>query len=236
MFRSVVLRHFDRQMSDLLKNSMEETGISFIPEALPFGIEKKPNNKLQVTWGNRKGEAGMNEYDTVIFAIGRKAATKDLQLNNAGLEVDPTTHKIPTLPNDQTAVSNIYALGDAALGRPELTPTAILSGRLLAKRLFQNSTTLVDYKFVPTTIYTSPLEYSCVGLSEEEAVQKHGEDNIEVYHGFYKPLELTVAQRNISQCYLKAISRREGEQRVIGMHYLGLYAGEIMQGYSVALK
>ena len=37
----------------------------------------------------------------------------------------------------------------------------------------------MDYDSIPTTVFT-PLEYSCVGLSEEEAVKRHGEDNLEV--------------------------------------------------------
>jgi len=64
-------------------------------------------------------------------------------------------------------------------GRPELTPVAIKAGKLLARRLFGNSADLMDYQNVATTVFT-PLEYSCVGMSEEEAVQKYGENEIEV--------------------------------------------------------
>lgn len=37
----------------------------------------------------------------------------------------------------------------------------------------------VDYNAVPTTVFT-PLEYGCVGYSEEDAIAKYGADNIEV--------------------------------------------------------
>ena len=36
--------------------------------------------------------------------------------------------KIICSPDDKTSVPNIYAIGDCALGRPELTPTAIKCG------------------------------------------------------------------------------------------------------------
>jgi pyruvate/2-oxoglutarate dehydrogenase complex dihydrolipoamide dehydrogenase (E3) component len=39
--------------------------------------------------------------------------------------------------------------------------------------------TQCDYDNVPTTVFT-PLEYGCCGLSEEKAVEKFGEENIEV--------------------------------------------------------
>ena len=60
---------------------------------------------------------------------------------------------------------------------------------------------------VPTTVFT-PLEYGCIGLSEEGAVAKYGEDNIEVYHTNYIPLEYTVAKRDSSECYAKLICNR----------------------------
>merc|ERR1712137_1389228 len=49
------------------------------------------------------------------------------------------------------------------------------------ERLFGGSTTLMNYKNIATTVFT-PLEYSVIGYSEEEAIAKFGEENIEVYH------------------------------------------------------
>jgi thioredoxin reductase (NADPH) len=63
----------------------------------------------------------------------------------------------------------------------ELTPTAIRAGSLLAKRLFGGGTMKMDYKTIPTTVFT-PLEYGTCGLSEEEAIEKYGDENIECYH------------------------------------------------------
>ncbi|KAI4900654.1 hypothetical protein NFI96_025249 [Prochilodus magdalenae] len=120
-------------------------------------------------------------------------------------------------------------------GRPELTPTAIQAGKLLARRLTGHSSRLMDYDNVPTTVFT-PLEYGCVGLSEEEAVRRYGEDNIEVYHAFYKPLEFTVAERDASQCYIKVVCERDGDQRVLGLHFTGPNAGEVTQGFALGFR
>ena len=46
----------------------------------------------------------------------------------------------------------------------------------------------MNYKMVPTTIFT-PIEYSCIGYSEEDALKKFGAENITVYHKLFKPLE-----------------------------------------------
>ena len=79
---------------------------------------------------------------------------------------------------------------------------AIKAGILLAKRLYGGSTHEMDYQTVPTTVFT-PMEYGAVGLSEEDALTKLGDDGLEVYHTFYKPLEFTVAHRGDNDCYMK---------------------------------
>jgi pyruvate/2-oxoglutarate dehydrogenase complex dihydrolipoamide dehydrogenase (E3) component len=38
----------------------------------------------------------------------------------------------------------------------------------------------MDYSFIPTTVF-APVEYSYVGLNEEEAISQFGESNVEIY-------------------------------------------------------
>lgn len=112
---------------------------------------------------------------------------------------------------------------------------AIHAGRLIARRLFAGATQKMDYADVATTVF-SPLEYGCVGLSEEAAIRKFGEDNVEVYHAYYKPTEFFIPQKSVRYCYLKAIALRDGDQKVVGLHYVGPVAGEVIQGFAAALK
>jgi len=64
-----------------------------------------------------------------------------------------------------------------------------------------------DYDNVPTTIFT-PLEYGCIGLTEEQALSQYGQDDIEVYHSNFFPLEWTVPHRDENACYAKLICVR----------------------------
>ena len=116
-----------------------------------------------------------------------------------------------------------------------MTPVAINAGKLLARRLFGNSTEMMDYINVATTVF-SPLEYGCVGLSEEQAITIHGEDSIEIYHAYYKPTEFFVPQKDNSHCYLKVVALRTSDQKVLGIHFIGPHAGEVIQGFAVAMK
>ena len=84
--------------------------------------------------------------------------------------MNPKNGKIITDERDNSSVSSIFAIGDCAENRPELTPPAIQAGQLLVERLFNGSNKLMDYQNIATTVFT-PLEYGCVGLNEEEAIQ-----------------------------------------------------------------
>lgn len=75
-----------------------------------------------------------------------------------------------------------------------------------------------------------------LGLSEETAISRFGEDNVEIYHAYYKPTEFFIPQKGITNCYLKVVALREGEQKVLGMHFIGPQAGEVIQGFAAAIK
>lgn len=236
MVRSVYLRGFDQQMANSVAANMKAHGTKFIEKSVPTGIEKLPDGKLTVRWKIlESGEELKDVFDTVLFAIGRDPETTYLQLDKVGVETDPKSKKILVDENENTSVKNIYSIGDAIHDRPELTPVAIMSGKLLARRIFGNSTQQMDYRKIPTTVFT-PLEFGTVGLSEEQAVETYGEDNVEVYHAYYKPLEYTVAERHAEQCYIKAVCLRHGNNSVLGLHFLGPHAGEVIQGFAAAFS
>ncbi|XP_065205139.1 thioredoxin reductase 2, mitochondrial isoform X2 [Planococcus citri] len=240
MVRSVALRGFDQQMANLVVDEMKEKNIKFLFKCIPVSVTKLPSGKLLVRWRHLDLEENdveafkEEEYDTVLIATGRQALTAELGLKEAGVHFNPRNHKIFS-ENEQTNVPNIYAVGDVLEGKPELTPVAIQAGKLLAARLYNNEKTMMDYDNVATTVFT-PLEYGCVGLSEETAIKRFGEENIEVYHTYYKPTEFFVPQKPVTNCYMKVICMRELPRIILGMHFVGPSAGEVIQGYAAAIK
>ncbi|XP_047674952.1 thioredoxin reductase 2, tandem duplicate 2 [Tachysurus fulvidraco] len=236
MVRSVALRGFDQQMSRLVTDHMEAHGTRFCWSCVPEKVEKLPSGLLQVTWRDtRRQEERQDTFSSVLWAVGRAPESTTLNLQHVGVQLNTDTGKIIVGEDEQTSVPNIYAIGDIAQGRPELTPTAIKAGKLLARRLAGHSEQLMNYDNVPTTVFT-PLEYGCVGLSEEEAERRYGSDNIEIFHAFYKPLEFTIAEKDASQCYIKVVCERTEPQRVLGLHFTGPNAGEVTQGFALGFQ
>lgn len=136
--------------------------------------------------------------------------------------------KIKTDPNDRTNVENIYAIGDVAYDKPELTPVASKAGALLSKRLFTKSTELMDYNMVPTTIFT-PIEIGTIGYSEEAAKKKFGAENLEVHHKMFRPLEWAISKdhHKLDEGYIKLISNKADKDRIVGWHLVAPNAGEV---------
>ncbi|XP_041977339.1 thioredoxin reductase 1, mitochondrial isoform X3 [Aricia agestis] len=235
LVRSVPLRGFDQQMAGLVVAEMETRGVTFHRRAVPVSVEKMENGQLKARWMNTETkEQSEDVFDTVLLATGRYALTADLNLPAAGVGCVAPNGKI-VAATEQTDAPHVFAVGDVLQDRPELTPVAIHAGRLLARRLFAGGQQQMDYDNIATTIFT-PLEYGCVGLSEEEATRRHGADSLEVYHAFYKPTEFFIPQRNIRNCYLKAVALREAPQRILGLHFVGPVAGEVIQGFAAAIK
>uniref|UniRef100_A0A8C7C9X5 Thioredoxin reductase 2 n=1 Tax=Oncorhynchus kisutch TaxID=8019 RepID=A0A8C7C9X5_ONCKI len=236
MVRSIPLRGFDQQMAGLVTDYMEAYGTKFSWRSVPKSVDKLSSGVLQVTWTEEQtGKDQRDTFDSVLWAVGRAPETKTLGLEKVGVKLNKESGKILVAADESTSVPNIYAFGDIGEGRPELTPTAIKAGKLLARRLAGQTNELMNYDNVATTVFT-PLEYGCVGLSEEEAESRHGKDSIEVYHAFYKPLEFTVAERDASQCYIKVVCKRGGDQRILGLHFTGPNAGEVTQGFAMGFQ
>eukprot|EP00949_MAST-11_sp_MAST-11-sp1_P005441 g5441.t1 len=233
MVRSILLRGFDREIADRIGKDMEERGVKFIHGAVPKSVSKS-GGKLEVQWKETS-----DKFDTVLAAIGRWADTSGVGLGAVGADVDKKSGKIICTHN-QTSIPHVYAIGDCVLGEPELTPVAIKSGRMLARRLYKSGyTKALDKRCIATTVFT-PLEYGCIGLSEEAAQEEYGKDAVEVYQMNFTPLEWTVVDKRIGdgspRCCAKIVVLKAEGERIIGLHYLGPNAGEVVQGFSLSLS
>ncbi|KAI9143384.1 thioredoxin reductase 3-like protein [Paraphysoderma sedebokerense] len=236
MARSIFLRGYDQEMASKAVSYMENHGVKFVKGAVPIALEKMEDGKIKVEWKySADNRVETNTFDTVMLAIGRDPITGPLNLDAVGVNYDRKSGKIPVNADDSTNIPNIYAVGDVVQDRLELTPVAIQTGKLLARRLFAGSAELLDHKMVPVTVYT-PLEYGTIGYSEEDAIAKWGSDNIEVYHGYFKPLEWTVPHREDNACMCKLVCLKTEKERVVGLHYVGPNAGEVTQGYAVGMR
>uniref|UniRef100_A0A8R1DHW7 thioredoxin-disulfide reductase (NADPH) n=1 Tax=Caenorhabditis japonica TaxID=281687 RepID=A0A8R1DHW7_CAEJA len=245
MVRSILLRGFDQDMAEKIRKHMKAYGLKF-ESGVPSKIEQiteKTDEKAglyRVFWQKKDEKSGnltevSEDYNTILMAIGREAMTDDMGLEAIGVKRAKSKKIIGRREQSET-IPWIYAIGDVLEGTPELTPVAIQAGRVLMRRLINGTDELTEYDQIPTTVFT-PLEYGCCGLSEEDAITRYGKESIIVYHNVFNPLEYTIPERmDKDHCYLKLICLRNEEEKVVGFHILSPNAGEITQGFGIALK
>jgi len=227
--RSILLRKYDQECASKIKTYMEDCGVVFKKNVVPTRLVKE-GESIRVHFSDESSDV----YDTVLVAIGRKVDTANLGLENVGVACDEKGAIINEY--EQSNVPNIYAVGDVLNNAMEFTPIAIQSGKLLSKRLFGTSRQPFDYKNVCLTVFT-PIEYGCVGYTEGEATEKFGKDNIEIYVNNFKPLEWSLSDaRATHDAFIKIIVEKLAPNTVLGIHYVGPNAGEVMQGYGVSMK
>jgi glutathione reductase (NADPH) len=219
------LRGFDDDMRFTLALAMRKRGIELRLDTEVSRVERGDGGGVHVTL--TRGPAA--DADLIMFATGRAANTHRLGLEDAGVMLDGVG-AIVVDHYSRTSVENIYAIGDVT-NRRNLTPVAIAEGRAVAETLFGKRAMRVDYGNVPSAVFSQP-PIGTVGLTETEARKQYGE--IDVYKSDFRPLRHTVGGRD-ERSLMKLIVDRKTD-RVLGCHMIGDDAGEIIQGFAVALQ
>ena len=224
------LRAFDDMLSNTLVEQMAKHGPTLHNHSTPERIEKLSDGRLVVHLTNGKA---LEPVDTLVWAIGREPATDNINLASAGVALDERGF-ITTDKYQNTNVKGIYAVGDNT-GRAQLTPVAVAAGRRLCERLFNNKPDEhLDYSGIATVVFSHPV-IGTVGLTEKEAVEQYGEDNITVYNSQFTALYQAITEDYRDPTRMKLICAGK-EEKVVGLHSIGFGSDELLQGFAVAMK
>jgi len=219
------LRGFDGDVRDHLTQEYKEQGIDVRFKANIAKIEKNDDGSLKATLE----DGSTLDADVVMYATGRVPKTKDLGLEEAGVETDGNG-AIVVNEAFETSVPSIFAVGDV-INRIQLTPVALAEGHCLADTLFGGKPRKTDYSDVPTAVFSNP-PIGTVGLTEEEARKEHG--NVHIYRTSFRAMKHTLTGRQ-EKTLMKLIVHPESD-KVLGVHIVGHEAGEVIQLAGVCLK
>ena len=222
--RSLFLRGFDLDLRKHAAQEIPNSGIDLKFEVNVSGI-KQVKDGLQVTLD----DGTELEADAVLYATGRHPNLADLGLEN----VNVTLNDAGTIAVDrafQTGEASIFAVGDV-IGGMELTPVALAEGMAFARRQFGGMEQQVDYDFIPSAVFCQPT-IGTVGFTEEQARAEFGE--LRLFKSIFRPLKHTLSGRE-EKSFMKLIVDATTD-RVVGLHMMGPDAGEITQGFAVAMR
>ena len=226
-----ILRGFDDDIRHFVAAEMRKKGVVLHTQAQVTQIERagRAGGALQVTLA----DGSVLPADTILYATGRHPNTEGLGLAELDVRLTPSGAVVVD-DNYRSNVPTIHALGDV-IDRVQLTPVALAEAMALVDRLFgdenQKSARSVDYELIPTAVFTDP-NIGTVGLTEAAARERYGD--VRIFRGEFKALKHTLSgssERTLMKLVVDAKS-----DRVVGLHMVGADAGEIVQGFGVALK
>ena len=220
----LILRGFDKDIRQHLLGEMEKKGITI---KLNSSFEKVEKTDTGLTV--RLSDGTSLEADTVMSAIGRRPKVTGLGLEEVGVKMKENG---AVIVDDyfRTSVPSIYAVGDI-IDRYQLTPVALAEGMAVSKTLYRDTPSVVDYEYIPTAVFSQP-PIGTVGLTEDEARERYGD--ILLFKSTFRTLKDTLTGSD-EQTFMKMIVDKESD-KVVGIHMVGSDAGEMIQGFAVALK
>ncbi|MBC3917623.1 glutathione-disulfide reductase [Undibacterium sp. CY18W] len=219
-----ILRTMDSDLGHFLINEMRKKGIEIALDTKILSITASGDSKRVALSDGRTLDS-----DCVLFATGRQPNVKGLGLEHAGVQVRENGAIIVN-EHFATSVDNIYAIGDV-IDRVALTPVALAEGMIVAANLFQHGRKLMSYENIPTAVFSHP-NVATLGLTEAKAREKH--PHVKIFKSEFKALKHTMSG-STERCLMKMIVDADTD-RVLGMHMVGADAGEIIQGFAVAMQ
>ncbi len=219
-----VLRGFDDDVRHFVAQEMRKHGIDLRTQMDVKAITQSSDGlSAELTDGSTVAA------DSVLYATGRVPNVAGLGLEAAGV-AQGKDGAIIVDEGYATSVPTIHALGDVT-ARVQLTPVALGEAMVLVDRLFGDGQRKMGYEFIPTAVFTHP-SIGTVGYGEAQARQLFGD--VTVFRSEFKALKHTLSgsgERTLMKLIVDTAS-----DRVVGLHMVGADAGEVVQGFAVAMK
>ena len=220
-----ILRGFDEDIRHFAEEMFIKSGINIITNSNIIEIQKH-DNQFDLLLDS---DICLKNQDVVLCAAGRVANTQNLGLENVSIKLK-YNGQIEVDSEQNCGVDSIFAVGDVC-NIHNLTPVAIKEGHLLMDRLYGGGNTYPEYDYLPTTVFSQP-EIATCGYTQEQAKEHFGE--LEIYKSRFRAMKYAMTDIE-DQTFMKLIVQKETDL-VLGCHIAGTDAGEIIQGFAVAIK
>lgn len=159
------LKKEDPEVAAEVLGALQDAGVQVLDSASVTGISQEAD--IARVHYLRDGVESTLEAEAVLIALGRTAATAELNLEAAGVR----TAGSGAIEVDEylaTSAEGVYAVGDVN-GGPQFTYVSLDDNRIVADQLLGSGTrSTADRVAVPYTVFTTP-PLSRVGLSEDQA-------------------------------------------------------------------
>jgi dihydrolipoamide dehydrogenase len=209
----------DGQVGRKLQRVLKRQGFKFFMNSKVTRAKALTKNiKVEL---EAKGKKETVTCDKLLVCVGRRPLTRDLGLEDVGVETDPQTGCVKVDSAYRTHIPSIYAIGDLIPG-PMLAHKASAEGIAVAE-IIAGRPGEVNYDAMPSVIYTWP-EVASVGLTEEQVKER----DIPYCAGTY-PFTGAGRARCMGETegFVKVLAH-EKTDRVLGVHIIGPRAADMI--------
>lgn len=226
-FAPNILPTMDLSLGKELTKILKKEGFKF---HLEHKVQKVENagKSVKLTALNKKNEEVVLEADYCLVAVGRKAYTEGLALENAGLTAN-NRGQIDVNDHLQTSVPNIYAIGDVVRGAM-LAHKAEEEGVAVAEQL-AGQKPHINYNLIPGVVYTWP-EIASVGKTEEELKAA----GVEYKSGSFPMKALGRARASMDLAGFVKILADAKTDEVLGVHMIAARAADMIMEAVTAME
>ena len=226
-FAPKLIPTMDGTLSKELQKVMKKLGMKINVNTKVSDVTRK-GDVVTVTATNKKGEEVKFEADYCLVAVGRKAYTAGLGLENAGVKVTDRG-QVEVNNQLQTNVSNIYAIGDVVRGAM-LAHKAEEEGTVVAEYLAGEKPHM-DYNLIPGIVYTWP-EVGAVGKTEEQLI----EEGVEYKVGSFPMRALGRSRASGDTDGIVKILADKKTDEVLGVHMVAARAADMIMEAATAME
>jgi pyruvate/2-oxoglutarate dehydrogenase complex dihydrolipoamide dehydrogenase (E3) component len=219
-----LVRNYDEDVTGELERAFRAEKLEVRTGVKLLEVNRRGKAKRVVFQCGRKREELV--VDEILYALGREPALEGLNLENAGLKIEPGC--LPVNDQQATAVPHIFAAGDVA-GPYEVVHIAIQQGEIAARNAVDfvrgnhQVPHTIDYRLKALVTFTDP-EIAVVGLTEAEA-KAQGIDYLCASYPFNDHGKAEIGGYEFGFVKLMAEKRR-GE--IIGAQIIGPHASDLI--------
>ncbi len=227
-FLDRILPGMDGDVAKQAQRILAKQGIAFRLSSKVASVDASGDTLKVAIAPAAGGDPETIEADIVLVAIGRRPYTAELGLEEAGVALDDR-RRVVVDDHFRTSVAGIYAIGDVVRG-PMLAHKAEDEGVAVAE-IIAGQAGHVNYGVIPAVVYTHP-EIASVGKTEEELKAA----GIEYRAGKFPFSANARARAMLEKDGFVKVLADASTDRVLGVHIVGPYAGELIAEASVLME
>ncbi|MDQ6803019.1 MAG: FAD-dependent oxidoreductase [Acidobacteriota bacterium] len=227
MMEQIIARE-DADVITFIQRLLEDEGIG-IRTRWTVKRARRDGSQKVLSVETKDGRNDEIRADEIFIASGRRGNTEDLGLDVIGVKMNRSYVAVDDYL--RTSVPHVWACGDVH-GGMQFTHVAAYEAVKLVRNMLFPGKSKVDYSNVPWGLYTDP-EVGHIGMTEEEAVEKHGRANVRTYTVPMDDVDRAVVDRT-TRGFLKIVADTEG--RILGAHVVSSNASTLVEELVLAKK